>query len=244
MFGRIAIVGAAISAAAAAAFVAARRQWRTWGIDPQEAIRELPGDDLVDRPDATETRGIDIDAPPEAVWPWLIQMGYGRGGWYSYDAIGMDRGSTRVVLPDLQSLAVDDVVPTHPGGGLVVKVVEPERHLVLYLDSEIARRQSAEHPLDEATPNVQATDRFMDFASGEFAASWAFVLEPTTAGGTRLIERVRARMEAPAGATVLARRLFGFGVFVMLRRQLLGIRERALIPPPTTIPGEPTPVPA
>src|SRR5688572_30638764 len=76
MFGRIVLVGTAISASAAAGFVVARREWRTWGIDADEAARALPGDDLVADATAVETRGIDLDAPPEAVWPWLTQMGY------------------------------------------------------------------------------------------------------------------------------------------------------------------------
>jgi hypothetical protein len=66
----------------------------------------------------------------------------------------------------------------------------------------------------------------MDMASGDFAASWAFVLEPNASGGTRLIERSRARMEAPSSAATFLRPIFGFGVFVMIRRQLLGIRDR------------------
>jgi hypothetical protein len=118
-------------------------------------------------------------------------------------------------------------VPTHPGGGFVVKAIEPQRSLVLYLDRELAEQQAAAHPANDATPNVRATGRFLDTAaSGDFAASWAFVLEPTISGGTRLVERIRARMEVPAGTPTRLRSLFGFGVFVMVRRQMLGIRER------------------
>ena len=226
MFGRIVLVGTAISASAAAGFVVARREWRTWGIDADEAARALPGDDLVADATAVETRGIDLDAPPEAVWPWLVQMGYGRAGWYSYDSIDMDQASSRVISPDIATPVVGDVMPTHPGGGFVIKAIEPGRALVLYMDREIASRQATEH-LEPASQNVRATGRFMDAAAGgDFAASWSFVLEPTGSGGTRLIERARARMETPQGATAFLRPIFGFGVFVMMRRQLLGIRER------------------
>jgi proline iminopeptidase len=227
MFVRIAVVGTAISAAAAAAFVAARRGWRTWGVDPAEATRSLPGDELVADADAVDTRGIEIDGTPEEVWPWLVQMGYGRAGWYSYDSLDPSQPSAHEIVPSLQALAVGDVLPTYPGGGFVVKTIEPQRSLVLFLDRDLAEQQAAEHPLHEATPNVRATGRFMDAAaSGDFAASWAFVLEPTVAGGTRLIERVRVRMEVPTGAPALLRPMFGFGAFVMIRRQMLGIRER------------------
>jgi len=84
MLKRLFMAGAVFATGSAiAAFVAARTIWRTWGIDPAEQARALPGDDLVTEPIATETRGIDIAAPPAAVWPWLVQMGYGRAGWYS-----------------------------------------------------------------------------------------------------------------------------------------------------------------
>ncbi len=229
MFGRIAFVGTAISASAAVAFVVARSEWRTWGVDPEEAARTLPGDDLVAGANAVETRGIDLQAPPGDVWPWLVQMGYGRAGWYSYDAIDMDRASSRDIAEGLPALEVGDIMPTHPGGGFVVKAIEPGHALVLYLDRAIALEQAAQHPAGDATPNLKATGRFMDAASGEFAASWAFVLEPTESGGTRLLERARARLEAPSGATTFLRPIFGFGVFVMMRRQLLGIRERVRV---------------
>ena len=64
-------------------------------------------------PTMADTRGITIDAPPEAVWPWLLQMGYGRGGWYSYDRLDM-KGSADEILPEHQALAVGDIVPTDP----------------------------------------------------------------------------------------------------------------------------------
>jgi hypothetical protein len=226
MFGRIALAGTVISGAAAAGFVVARQVWRTWGVDPEEADRTLPGDDLVADANAVETRGIDLDAPPHAVWPWLAQMGYGRAGWYSYDSMDMDKASARTIEPHLETPAVGDIVPTHPGGGFVVKAVEPERSLVLYMDREIAQRQAADQAVDPSPANLKAAGRFMDSATGDFAASWAFILTPTHSGGTRLIERARARMEAPEGARVILRPILGFGVFVMMRKQLLGIRER------------------
>jgi hypothetical protein len=229
MFRRIALVGTVISASTAIAFAVARNLWRSWGIDPREAARELPGDELVTEPGVVDTRGIDIAAPPEQVWPWLVQMGYKRAGWYSYDAIDMNQASIREIMPEFQELEVGQVMPTHPGGGFVVKIVEPGHALVVYQDSDIMREQGVDHPLTDATPNVQATGKFMGTAvPGEFAASWAFVLESTAAGGTRLIERFRARFEAPStvSAAVLGP-VLGFGVFAMTRRQMLGIRDRA-----------------
>ena len=222
------VVGSAIAAAGWAAYATTMRWYRTWGIDPAEARKALPGDELVTDPSACDTRGLTIDAPPEAVWPWLVQMGYGRGGWYSYDAIDMKGASSDAIVPEHQSLAVGDVVPTDPGGGFVVKVVEPEQALVLYIDPEVlATRKDAAVTTAEA-PGLAVSGKFLETATPpQFAAAWIFALEPIEGGRTRLIERFRVRMDgASAGSRFLAP-LLGFGVFVMTQRQMLGIRARA-----------------
>ncbi len=268
------VMGAAAGAAAvgaAAGVIAGRRMRSEWGVEPGEAERVLPGDDLVAEPDAVDTRGIDIDATPEQVWPWLVQMGYGRGGWYSYDALDMDQPSAQAIDPRWQDLAVGDLMPTHPEGGFVVTVLDAPHALVLHLDRATveaqeqaaaqatgegaaegqgtadaaegqgtgdasdappeAGRSTGEPDRPPATGNIKATGAFLELAvSGEFAASWAFVLEPRPAGGSRLIERFRVRMEGPAAGSPMeraARAVLGIGVFVMVRRQLLGIAERA-----------------
>ena len=102
----------------------------------------LPGDEVIADANAGETRAITIAAPPDAIWPWLVQMGYGRGGWYSYDAMDMEGASAFRIEPELQELKVGDVVPTHPAGGFVVSSIEPNRSLVLYLDSDLVRSQA------------------------------------------------------------------------------------------------------
>jgi hypothetical protein len=192
----------------------------------------LPGDDLVDEATAIETRSIDINATPEEIWPWLAQMGYGRAGWYSYDALDMNMPSTKGIRPELVDLKVGDVMPTHPAGGFLVRVLDAPKALVLYLDTELVRRQAEEAEADEAAAgpvNIRATGALMENAQpADFEASWAFVLEPTASGTTRLIERFRVRFGADdrpwLGFTMP---VMGFGVFVMMRKQMLGIRERA-----------------
>jgi hypothetical protein len=230
MFKKIALVGT-LASASAVGVMAARRVFNRWGIDSTEATQMLPGDELVTEPTTTDTRGIDIDAPPEQVWPWLVQMGYKRAGWYSYDAIDVNAGSSREIVPEFQAIEVGQVLPTHPDGGFVVKVVEPHKALVLYLDSTIVRDQAAMHAEGTGTEpeaNIAATGKFLNAAMpGSFAASWAFVLEPTASGGTRLIERFRVTMEAPSRmSTSILAPILGFGVFAMTRRQMLGIRDR------------------
>jgi hypothetical protein len=242
MFRRLLIASAAIATSMAwAGFVAGRAMWRRWGVDAVEAARSLPGDELVAQAEGVDTRGIDIAAPPAAVWPWLVQMGYGRGGWYSYDQLDMDHPSANQILPEFQSIEVGDILPTDSGGGFEVKLIEPEHSLVLYLDRALVEAQrgvkggqpDGAGELEATSPNVRATGAYLNRAmSGEFAASWAFILEPRD-GGTRLLERFRIRMEPPTGSSArvkpippFARSLLGFGVFVMVRRQMLGIRDR------------------
>jgi hypothetical protein len=104
---------------------------RRWGSIDQEVARTLPGDELL-RPDApSTTRAITIDAAPEAVFPWLLQIGYGRGGWYSYDWIDNDgRPSVDRIDPALQRLAVGDRIEMVPGFGPVVTEIAPDHHVV------------------------------------------------------------------------------------------------------------------
>ncbi len=235
-FRTIAVVGAAGAAGAAAYAFAVRPWWRSWGVDPAATDLALPGDDLVADPLVTETRSLEIGAPPDAVWPWLVQMGYNRAGWYSYDVVDMKGASVDAIVPELQNLAVGDFVPNAPDTAFEVKAVEPGRALVLYADEQLVERQVAAArekreggDAVEATPaNLQAAGKMMPSMRG-FAFSWAFVLEPLDGGTrTRLVERLRVRMEAPAGpASVVMGEAFGFGVFTMVRKQMLGIRDRA-----------------
>jgi hypothetical protein len=220
-----------IAAAGTAVVSAVVIPWRrNWGRRPSDD-EPLSGDDLVAEPTAIETRGIDIAAPVEDVWPWLVQMGYGRAGWYSYDALDMNAPSADRIRPELAEIAVGDLMPTHPGGGFVVRVLDKPHALVLYLDTDLAREQAEAAKADAAAAgpvNIQATGAFIEAAQpADFAASWAFVLEPASHGETRLIERFRVRFgEDDRPWQRLTMPLMGFGVFVMMRKQMLGIRER------------------
>ena len=206
--------------------------WRSWGFDPSEADRRLEGDELVPDPTHTETRGITIEAPPAQVWPWLVQMGFGRAGWYSYDQLDMSGRSADRIVPAWQELSVGDLLPTHPDGGFVVKTIVPERALVGYLDDEIVagwRARRDEHVAGGEMPaNLAATGAFMTAAQPtEFTATWAFILQPVGEDRTRLIERFRVRFGDARPWNRVGLPIMGFGVFVMLRKQMLGIKERA-----------------
>lgn len=232
MVRRFLLFAVSLGAALTATYlIAVRPLWKHWGVDPAEAERALPGDDLVPEPQAADTRGLTIAAPPSAVWPWLVQMGYGRAGWYSYDAIDMTGKSVSEIHPEWQSLVVGDTLPTDPRGGFAVKVVEPEKALVLFYDTALMREQmtaGTEAGVPLAPPNLRATGRALStMTPPEFSISWAFVLEPTIEGGTRLIERFRLAGEMRGRAAAVSGTMLGLGIFTMARKQMLGIRERA-----------------
>ncbi len=225
--------GAAVTAVAA--YQLAYKPWRRqWAASPEEAERMLPGDDLVPEASVVETTAVTIDAPPSAVWPWLLQMGYDRGGWYSYDAVDMKRSSAREILPELQELEVGQLVPVAPEMGFRVDVLEPERSLVLYNDSELVAEQSsaAAERLAEVTaeggelpPGLKMAGGLSQATMADFKASWAFVLEPLDGGQTRLLERLRV-WTTPGPAAAITGPLMDFGIFLMTRKQMLGIKER------------------
>jgi hypothetical protein len=230
---RMAFVGAIIGTTAGIGIGRSVRTWRTWGIDPLEANKPLAGDELVPVPSAVETRSITIDAPPAAVWPWLVQMGYGRGGWYSYDQLDMRGASATKILPEHQVIAVGDIVPTSPSTGFVVREIEPGRALVLFSDTALVQSQAVAAAEDvnvserQVPVGLAASGAFLGRSPQDFAASWAFSLEPLDDGRTRLIERFRVRFDGAGPAFRLVGPIMGIGVFVMVRRQLLGIRDRA-----------------
>jgi len=177
-----------------------RRPCLTWGATPEEAARELPGDDLLASPDIIATRAITIDAPPAAVWPWLVQMGSGRGGVYTYDWIenlfGLGMHSADEILPQFQDLKLGDEYPLGPGRPKMrVEVFEPERALAFRFEDQ--------------------------------TWVWAFALFPAH-GGTRLLSRNRIATPHASALTRLFNLLvMEPGSLVMERKMLLGIRERA-----------------
>jgi len=193
-----------------------RPRIKSWGFDSMEAEKALPGDDLVTQPTAVETRGITIDDTPDKVWPWLVQMGYDRGGWYSYEPLDSKKPSAHEILPEFQTLNVGDLMPTYPGFSFEVKVVEPEHALVLFTDTALAKTQ-----IDAA--EWRGKEKMQEVP--DFAASWGFYLEPQGSGKTRLVERFRVQAPPNAPAPIL-NEVLGTGIVLMARKQLIGIKER------------------
>ncbi len=198
----------------AAAGIAAVYRWVLrptmygWGATDSEVAAELPGDDLVEPGSARTTRAITIDAPVEDVWPWLVQIGENRGGFYSYDAlerlVGTRIHNADVVHPEWQQLQVGDTVWLaqrygQRGRQLVAEIV-PNSHLVLMSAADYDRVQRGEKAF----------------------GSWAFCLRPQSGGVTRLLVRGSG---APVGQSA-----FDIVHFLMERGMLRGIRERAQRP--------------
>ncbi|WP_159808471.1 hypothetical protein [Cellulomonas citrea] len=119
------VVPLLVAAGAAYGYLRWYRPWQlTWGATPDEVTRALPGDDLVPRPVFDATRAITIEAPPHEVWPWLVQAGVGRAGWYSYDLLdNLGRPSASEINPQWQQLAVGDLVPMSPDGTQGIEVL-------------------------------------------------------------------------------------------------------------------------
>jgi hypothetical protein len=228
----LAVAGATASIAVFSVYRFVVDPWRrTWGTNPDEAARLLPGDELIATPSGVETRAITILAPEAAVWPWLVQMGFGRAGWYSYDAMDIRGKSADRIVPEWQSIAVGDTLPTHPDGGFEVVQIEPDHALVLYFDDTmVGPKPAPQGELAEAeapTAGLAVSGAILGTKLSKFRATWSFVLEPIDGMSTRLIERCRIEVPQAGALDGVTGSLFGFGVFVMMRRQLLGLKERA-----------------
>ena len=172
-----------------------------WGATAAELTRTMAGDAAVVNPTYSATLAITIGARPEHIWPWLLQLGYQRGGLYSYDWLDrlfgyLDRPSAVQILPQFQQLAVGDQIPIGRGGGFPVTAIEPYRALVLSGNGD------------------------------GFAWAWQFGLYPLDETRTRLVSRNRVRVPPSMGSWVFMR-VIEPAAFLMTRRMLLGLRRRA-----------------
>lgn len=192
------------------------RPWYShWGLRTDERGRTWPGDDAVPTPRSAITCAVDVAASADRVWPWFVQLGCRRAGWYSYDLL--DNGgvpSAERIVPELQQLAVGDVVPAVPNGafGFPVARIEPGR--LLLLAGTLNTRTG--HPADATTLG----------ADPYFAGGQAFVLEPAGPGATRLVFRMRTGWNPTLLNDLVYRHLLEPVSFVMARRMLLNLRRR------------------
>ena len=178
------------------------RQWMNqWGASPSDLDRAMAGDGLLPDWTYSGTTAVTVNVPPEHIWPWLVQIGYQRGGLYSYDWLDrvfgyLDRPSATRILPEFQHLAVGDHIPLGRGPSWPVAVLEPNRALVLDMRN-----------------------------LGGFDWVWQFGLYPIDDQRTQLVSRSRVRTQT-AWARLATYAIEPAG-FLMTRRMLLGLQARA-----------------
>jgi hypothetical protein len=220
--------GVPLVGAAAAAYWFLIRPWHLrWGATSAEVARRWPGDDLIQRPRSRAVRAVTVKAPPERIWPWIMQVGRDRGGFYSYtwleNLIGADIHNVYRLIPGFPERQVGDTVwmgpPDRFGGQarMVVAKVVRERALVLVMpaDAEPARTEG------RAREGV-----------------WSFALDPITEHQTRLV-MLSLAAAAPSPSRRLADVVFWEPAhFVMERRMMLTIKGLAELEAAATIPRE------
>jgi hypothetical protein len=195
----------AIASAVAVYILLGRPRQLRWGATDREYGEPLPGDDLIADPELAATRAITIRAPASQVWPWIVQLGQGRGGFYSYDflenLIGCHIHSAGRIVPEWQDLKPGDQVKLAPQAGLAVAHLEPGRSVVL----------RGGVPMGNTAPPYDFT--------------WAFVLKDEPDGTTRLLVRERYAYMRP-WARLLVEPAAAVS-FIMSQKMLRGIRDRA-----------------
>jgi len=198
----------AAGAAATAAYLFLFRPWHLrWGATSDEVARSLPGDELVPQPKQISTRAVTIQAGAAEIWPWLAQIGQGRGGFYSYDwlenLIGCNIHNADRILPEFQQVAVGDKVRLGPEGYpyYTVAAVEPERYLLLRAGD-----------LEQESPPVEDV--------------WLFYLDDVSPGVTRLIARNRRDYESSVSNWLVWQVVTEPLHFLMEQKMLRGIKTR------------------
>jgi len=223
MFMRIlGLLVLAIVIVLAAYLVVLRPRSHRWGATNAELGRSLPGDDLVPNVKVGYTQAITINAPPEQVWPWLVQIGYGRGGWYTYDWVykllgGGDfydgaRSADRII-PELQDLKVGDSIRIFEQGPFNVVTLEPNRLLVL---------------LARVDWDTEETFELSDTMPANYMNNgWVYVLEEVDKDSTRLIVRWRGDYSPGLGNALGLGIPTEAGALIMQPKMLKGIKARA-----------------
>ncbi len=174
------------------------RDWQmTWGATTEEVTRYMAGDELLEDPNFNATRAVEIKAPPERVWPWLVQMGFKRAGLYSFRRL--DNGgmpSAERIIPEYQNLKVGDfILPS-------LKVIEMEHERsMLWV--------------------------FQKGAGQWEGATWSWSLDETDIGHTRLVSRLRQKHSLHSLQEIMFWGIIDSMEIFMMRTTLLGIKRRA-----------------
>jgi serine/threonine-protein kinase len=200
------------------------RPWHlTWGTTDGRVHQPLPGDDLVPQAKMRTTHTVTIKAPAAEVWPWLAQIGHKRAGWYSYDAFHRLLGvagsvddpyhSAIRIIPELQNPQVGDSVEIAPNMGFTISAIEPGRALVLHTAVDMSTWNTFD-------PAGAMPDKYL-------LSSWVWCLEEVNEETSRLIVRTRQDYDPSLLNTLLIWGLIEPGGFLMERKTLLNIKQRA-----------------
>ena len=231
---------------------AVRRLSQRTGVTDAEAYGTLPGDEIIAHPMVEWTRGVTVHAPPERIWPWLLQMGYGRAGWYT--PAWVDRiieptlfqlkppfpTSPDRLMPEFQSLTVCDLIADGPDYRSYWRVlaVEPQRAIVY----RSVRHPWRPYPFDPSDPAAVDRVEAQLIAGGVYLdCTWTFVLQPVGAERTRLLIRTRGNY-APwlLGLVMPALGLYD-ATYGVAQLRAIAHRAEALATTPPTARGVPTP---
>lgn len=191
---------------------------RKWGATEAEIQRDYPGDDLVKNTKGEYLHAITINVPAAEIWPWLVQIGQDRGGFYSYELleniIGCKIRNADAIVPEYQHLKAGDIIPMHPSMGCpyVVVAMETERYLILLQKADMAMNKTLD-------PDAKLPEKYLNM-------SWLFFLDEQGDGTTRLISRSRNDWNDSFGNTVFYG-VFGVPSMEMDRKMLKGIKARA-----------------
>jgi hypothetical protein len=205
--------------AAAVLSTVLRRVGRRSGVTDGDLRRALPGDELLPEPLFVVDRAAVIDAPPADVWPWLVQLGRERGGWYMPSWLEPlivrrpeKKAATRII-PEFQDLAVrDDVADYGPGKPVFRVVYLDPPHVLVYLTM---REPSRDWRWPEGEPSEDA-----------LVLSWALVLDSVGSSRSRLHLRLRATRETWRRRAPLVEPLFGLIDYLTIAAMIAGLRER------------------
>lgn len=193
------ILASGAAAAGAAAFVGWYRPWHMrWGATEEEIAEAMPGDELLPVAEFHPTRAITIAARPDEIWPWIVQIGFNRAGFYAYDLLdNLAKPSAERIIPELQDPQVGDWIPMSPTTNDMtafrVKAFEPNRWMLW------------------SKPD----------------STWCWSLRPIDDERTRLVCRIKVKYEWQKPTVILSLFLLELGDFFMNRRELLGIKRRA-----------------
>lgn len=199
MFKKISLGLTILFGVACGFFLRLYRPWHSrWGATDEEVVIEMPGDELIKQPTFNVTRAITIHARPEEIWPWIIQIGFGRAGSYSYDLLdNLGKPSADRIIPELQHIEVGTWIP------MSGKVTE-----------ETAFRVRAFEP-----------NRWMLWEKA--ASTWAWKLLPIDEEHTRLLIRLKCHYRWTRPTIVTDLLLMEVGDFPMMRKLMLGLKLRA-----------------